>query len=75
MIGLQNGLRKIAYLRNCDCEKIAISQLTQFIFLSEGRYRNTTKFNFLEDCNCEIAKSVKKLFSYLEFSQFWKFSN
>ena len=46
-------------LRNCDCEKIAISQLTQFNFLSAGRNRNIMQFDFLEGRNCEIAKNCE----------------
>ena len=48
-----------------DCEKlqiaiakkIAISQLTQFIFLSAGRNRNITQFDFL----------VGRIFSQFDF--------
>ena len=50
---------RICEIANCDCEKIAISQLTQFIFLSAGRNRNITQFDFLEGRNCEIAKNCE----------------
>ena len=53
---------QICETANCDCEKIAISQLKQSIFLNAGRNRNITQFDFLEGRNCElqkIAKSVK----------------
>ena len=48
--------------KNCEIAiaiKIAISQLTQFIFLSAGRNRNITQFDFLEGRNCEIAKNCE----------------
>ena len=45
-------------IANCDCEK-AISQLTQFIFLSAGRNRKTTQFGFLKGRNCEISKNCE----------------
>ena len=41
-----------------NCEKIAISQLTQFIFLSAGRNRNITQFDFLEGRNGEIGEKT-----------------
>ena len=50
---------RICKIANCDCEKTAISQLTQFIFLSAGRNRNITQFDFLEGRNCEIAKNCE----------------
>jgi hypothetical protein len=50
---------RICEIANCDCEKIAISQLTQFTFLSVGRNRNITQFDFLEGRNCEIAKNCE----------------
>ena len=59
-----------------DCEKlriceIAISQLTQFIFLSADRNRNITQFDFLEDRklrlaiakNCEIGEKTIFVFT------------
>ena len=48
-------------LRNCELRlrKIAISQQTQFIFLSAGRNRNITQFDFLEGRNCEFAKNCE----------------
>ena len=46
-------------IANCDCEKNTISQITQFSFLSAGRNRNTTQFDFLEGRNCEIAKNCE----------------
>ena len=48
---------RICEIANCDCEKIAISQLTQFTFLSVGRNRNITQFDFLEARYREIAKN------------------
>ena len=42
-----------------DCEKNAISQLTQFIFRRKGRNRNITQFDFLEGRNTEIAKNCE----------------
>ena len=48
---------RIRNIANCDCKKIAISQLTQFIFLSEGRNRNITQFDFLEGRNCEKLRN------------------
>ena len=50
---------RIDEIANCDCEKNAISQLTQFTFLSAGRNRNITQFDFLEGRNCEIAKNCE----------------
>jgi len=40
-------------IANCDCEKNTISQITQFSFLTIGRNRNITQFDFLEGRNCE----------------------
>ena len=49
-----------------DCEKlqIAIAKTTisffkQFIFLSAGRNRSMTQFDFLGRRNCEIAKKCE----------------
>ena len=55
---------RICEIANCDCEKIAISQLTQFIFLSAGRNRNITQFDFLEGRNCESCENyyIEKIF-------------
>ena len=45
----------IAKIANCDCEKTTISQITQFSFLSVGRNRNTTQFDFLEGPKLRLA--------------------
>ena len=50
---------RICKIANCDCEKLTILQLTQFIFLSAVRNRDITQFNFLEGHNCEIAKNCE----------------
>ena len=52
-------------IANCDCEEIAISQLTQFIFLSASRNRNITQFDFLEGRNCEKLRKIAKLKAFV----------
>ena len=51
-------------IANCDCEKNTISQITQFSFLSVGRNRNTTQFDFLDGRNCESCENyyIEELF-------------
>ena len=44
-------------IANCDCEKNTISQITQFSFLTIGRNRNITQFDFLEGRNCESCEN------------------
>ena len=49
-------------IANYDCEKNAISQITQLSFLSVGRNRNTTQFDSQEGRNCESCENC-----YLKF--------
>ena len=44
-------------IANCDCEKNTISQITQFSFLTIGRNRNITQFDFLQGRNCESCEN------------------
>ena len=57
-------------IANCDCEKNTISQITQFSFLSIGRNRNITQFDFLEGRNCESCENY-----YIEGFFFEKWAN
>ena len=52
-------------IANCDCEKNTISQITQFSFLTIGRNRNITQFDFLQIV--AIAK-VAKIIILKDFS-------
>ena len=43
----RSSVRAVKWIaKKCDCEKIAISQLTQFIFLSAGRNFTQSRFDF-----------------------------
>ena len=57
-------------IANCDCEKNTISQITQFSFLSIGRNRNITQFDFLEGRNCESCENC-----YIQGFFFEKWAN
>ena len=45
-------------IANCDCEENTISQITQFSFVSVGRNRNTTQFDFQVGRNCESCEII-----------------
>ena len=57
-------------IANCDCEKNTISQITQFSFLTIGRNRNITQFDFLQGRNCESCENY-----YIEGFFFEKWAN
>ena len=44
---------------NRDCDKIAISQTTQFNFLTGHRNCKTTQFDFLDGRNCEDCENCE----------------
>ena len=52
-----------------DCENCELRLRKKHNFVSPGHNRNITQFEFLQ--GREIAKSLK-IFSSLEFGQFWK---
>ena len=45
-------------IANCDCEKNTISQITQFSFLTIGRNRNITQFDFYKVAIAKVAKII-----------------
>jgi len=64
---------RICEIANCDCEKIAISQLTQFIFLSARRNRNITPIIWFiklwlitNDSHSSFWKWIKKFSSRVD---------
>ena len=63
-------IAKIAIIAKLRLRKNTISQITQFSFLTIGRNRNITQFDFLEGRNCESCENY-----YIEGFFFEKWVN